>query len=52
MGVRGWLLDRYPRKPGETVVWLEQENGEAARLVDHWSSIFIAADEISEPASA
>jgi DNA polymerase-2 len=43
--VRGWILDLYPGGPGEVVVWLKREDGQAVRLVDHWSpSVFIAAD--------
>jgi DNA polymerase elongation subunit (family B) len=43
--MRGWILDLYPGKPGEMVVWLKLENGEAVRLVDEWSpSIFIGTD--------
>ncbi|MDV3294143.1 MAG: hypothetical protein LYZ70_07715, partial [Nitrososphaerales archaeon] len=44
--MRGWILDLYPGKPGEMVVWLKDENGEAVRLTDSWSpSIYIAADD-------
>jgi hypothetical protein len=47
--VRGWILDLYPGKPGEMVVWLKLENGEAVRLVDEWSpSIFIGTDNKSD----
>ena len=47
--MRGWLLDLYPGSPGETVVWLKLENGEAVRLVDDWSpSIFIGTDAKSD----
>ncbi len=43
--MRGWILDLYPGNPGEMVVWIKLENGEAVRLVDSWSpSIFIGAD--------
>jgi DNA polymerase, archaea type len=43
--MRGWILDLYPGRPGEMVVWLKLENGEATRLVDRWSpSIFIGTD--------
>ncbi|HUK79796.1 MAG TPA: DNA polymerase domain-containing protein [Nitrososphaerales archaeon] len=42
---RGWILDLYPGKPGEMVVWVKREDGEAIRLVDRWSpSIFIGTD--------
>ena len=42
---RGWILDLYPGKPGELVVWVKREDGEAVRLVDRWSpSIFIGTD--------
>ncbi|MDV3277508.1 MAG: hypothetical protein LYZ69_03455 [Nitrososphaerales archaeon] len=44
--MKGWVLDLYPGRPGEMVVWLKDEKGEAVRLVDHWSpSIYIAADD-------
>ncbi len=44
--MRGWILDLYAGEPGEMVVWLKDERGEAVRLVDRWSpSIYIAADE-------
>ncbi|HEV2137753.1 MAG TPA: DNA polymerase domain-containing protein [Nitrososphaerales archaeon] len=47
--MRGWILDLYPGKPGEIVIWLKLENGEAARLVDRWSpSIFIGTDNKSD----
>ncbi len=47
--MRGWILDLYPGNPGEMVVWLKLENGEAVRLVDRWSpSIFIGADVESD----
>ena len=43
--MRGWILDLYPGNPGEMVVWLKLESGEAVRLVDRWSpSIFIGTD--------
>ena len=44
--MQGWILDLYPGDPGEMVVWLKLENGEAVRLVDRWSpSIYIATDD-------
>jgi DNA polymerase I len=47
--MRGWILDLYPGNPGEMVVWFKLENGEAIRLVDHWSpSIFIGTDTKSD----
>jgi DNA polymerase elongation subunit (family B) len=47
--MRGWILDAYPGDPGEMVVWLKREDGQAVRLVDHWSpSIFMAADRMSD----
>ena len=47
--MRGWILDLYPGNPGEMVVWLKLENGEAVRLVDRWSpSIFIGTDNKSD----
>ncbi|MFI5404592.1 MAG: DNA polymerase domain-containing protein [Candidatus Gagatemarchaeaceae archaeon] len=47
--MRGWILDAYPGDPGEMVVWLKREDGQAVRLVDHWSpSIFIATDQMSD----
>ncbi|HKT21644.1 MAG TPA: DNA polymerase domain-containing protein [Nitrososphaerales archaeon] len=43
--MRGWILDLYPGAPGEMVVWLRLENGEAVRLVDRWSpSMFVGTD--------
>ncbi|MDV3277100.1 MAG: hypothetical protein LYZ69_01365 [Nitrososphaerales archaeon] len=43
--MRGRIFDLYPGRPGEMVVWLKEENGDAVRLVDSWSpSIYIAAD--------
>ncbi|HKT22406.1 MAG TPA: DNA polymerase domain-containing protein, partial [Nitrososphaerales archaeon] len=43
--MRGWILDLYPGRPGEMVVWLKLENGDPVRLVDRWSpSIFVGAD--------
>jgi len=47
--MHGWILDLYPGKPGEMVVWFKLENGEAVRLVDHWSpSIYIGTDTKSD----
>jgi len=47
--MKGWLLDLYLGNPGEMVVWLKLEDGQVARLVDHWSpSIFIATDDRSD----
>ena len=47
--MRGWILDLYPGNPGEMVVWLKREDGQAVRLVDHWSpSIFIAASSMTD----
>jgi len=47
--MHGWILDLYPGKPGEMVVWFKLESGEAVRLVDHWSpSIFIGTDNKSD----
>jgi len=47
--MRGWILDLYPSNPGEMVVWLKLESGEAVRLVDSWSpSIFIGTDNKSD----
>ena len=44
--MKGWILDLYPGAPGEMVVWLKGEDGEAVRLVDHWSpSMYVAADD-------
>ena len=40
--MKGWILDLYPGAPGEMVVWLKREDGEAVRLVDRWSpSVFV-----------
>ncbi|MGD0318358.1 MAG: DNA polymerase domain-containing protein [Nitrososphaerales archaeon] len=47
--MRGWILDLYPGNPGEMVVWFKHEDGQAARLVDHWSpSIFIATSSMAD----
>lgn len=47
--MHGWILDLYPGAPGEMVVWLKLESGEAVRLVDHWSpSIYIGTDTKSD----
>ena len=47
--MRGWILDLYPGNPGEMVVWLKREDGQAVRLVDRWSpSIFIATDSMAD----
>jgi DNA polymerase-2 len=47
--MRGWILDLYPGNPGEMVVWFKREDGQAVRLVDHWSpSIFIAASSMTD----
>ena len=44
--MRGWILDLYPGRPGEMVVWLKDERGEAVRLIDSWSpSFYIATDD-------
>ncbi len=49
VGMRGWILDLYPGAPGEMVVWLKLESGQATRLVDRWSpSIFIGTDNKSD----
>jgi DNA polymerase I len=43
--MRGWILDLYPGGPGEMVVWMKLQNGEAVKLVDQWSpSIFVGTD--------
>jgi len=47
--MRGWILDLYPGAPGEMVVWLKLESGEAVRLVDRWTpSIFVGTDTKSD----
>jgi len=47
--MRGWILDLYPGNPGEMVVWFKRENGQAVRLVDHWTpSIFVGADSMAD----
>jgi DNA polymerase-2 len=47
--MRGWILDLYPGNPGEMVIWFKREDGQAVRLVDHWSpSIFIAASNTTD----
>jgi len=43
--MKGWILDLYPGRPGEMVVWLKLEDGRTRRLVDRWSpSLFVASD--------
>ena len=50
--MRGWILDLYSGDPGEMVVWIKLENGQAARLVDRWSpSIYVGADSVSDLSS-
>lgn len=45
----GWLLDIYPGKPGEIVVWLKKRDNSAIRLVDHWRpSIYVASNDLSD----
>lgn len=40
--MKGWILDIYPWKNHEIIVWLKTENG-AVRLVDKWSpSIYVS----------
>ena len=47
--MRGWILDLYPGKPGEMVVWLKREDGESVRFVDCWSpSIYLAANHLTD----
>ena len=47
--MRGWILDLYPGNPGEMVVWFKREDGQAVRLVDHWSpSIFISTNSMAD----
>jgi DNA polymerase-2 len=47
--MRGWILDLYPGNPGEMVIWFKREDGQAVRLVDHWSpSIFIATSSMAD----
>jgi DNA polymerase elongation subunit (family B) len=43
--MKGWILDLYPGRPGEMVVWLKLEDGSAVRLVDSWSSSFFVASD-------
>ncbi|MCL4355137.1 MAG: hypothetical protein JRN56_01855 [Nitrososphaerota archaeon] len=46
---RGWIFDLYPGGPGEMVVWLKTENGEAVRLTDRWSpSLFVGSNSASD----
>jgi DNA polymerase elongation subunit (family B) len=47
--MHGWILDLYPGNPGEMVVWLKLQSGEAVRLVDRWSpSIYVGTDTRSD----
>ncbi|MDG6899790.1 MAG: hypothetical protein JRM91_04845 [Nitrososphaerota archaeon] len=46
---RGWIFDIYPGGPGEMVVWLKTEDGEAVRLTDRWSpSLFVGSNAASD----
>jgi DNA polymerase I len=36
MKLSGWILDLYP-KAGQMIVWLKQQDGACARLVDKWT---------------
>ena len=46
---RGWIFDIYPGGPGEMVVWLKTEGGEAVRLTDRWSpSLFVGSNIASD----
>ncbi|MFQ6095762.1 MAG: hypothetical protein ACE5NN_06430, partial [Candidatus Bathyarchaeia archaeon] len=38
--VRGWILDLYPSREAEMVVWIKTENDRCLRLVDKWSPYF------------
>ncbi|HXW37455.1 MAG TPA: DNA polymerase domain-containing protein [Nitrososphaerales archaeon] len=48
MEVEGWILDAYPGRAGEMVVWLKEPDGKAVRLTDGWTNcIYVSADEKS-----
>jgi DNA polymerase I len=47
--VEGWILDAYPGRPGEMVVWVKRRDGGCVRMVDSWrSSIYVAAGDASD----
>ena len=46
--VEGWILDIYPGRAGEMVIWLKTGDGHSIRLTDKWyNSIYVACDEES-----
>ena len=38
--INGWILDLYPGKPGEMVVWIKTKNCGCFKIIDHWSPYF------------
>ena len=38
--VKGWILDLYPNKAGEMIVWIKTEDGRCLKLVDKWNPFF------------
>lgn len=47
--MRSWLLDLYPGRPGEMVVWMKSSDGRTTRLTDAWlPSMFASADNLSD----
>src|SRR2546428_5961043 len=46
MEVEGWILDAYPGKPGEMVVWLKKPDGGTVRFTDSWrNAIYVSTNK-------
>ncbi len=44
MEIEGWLLDVYPGRDGEMVVWIKKDDGTTVRLSDGWrNAIFVSS---------
>lgn len=42
--VEGWVLDAYPGRPGEMVVWVKTQDSQSIRLTDRWrNAIYVAS---------
>jgi len=47
--VEGWILDFYPFRSGEMVVWIKCRDGNCLRLLDSWRpSIYVTSDDFSD----
>ncbi len=45
MEIEGWILDAYPGRTGEMVVWLKKSDGATVRLADTWwNAIYVSTD--------